>query len=191
MGWEALSHIRTNRLAVVRRVHALATTGRAHGIEPSGAAANVSVLPLCHVPAHASRACRAGFLKQMFVEAIVNILNIPQANPAPLADTITASATPILQQLQDLLTALRVNAQGRPELETLSQQLDQRYLDVDESITRGTMHLHYANQSLHALLTLLQSCPEDSTLNCDQIVTLLEPVRQELQTSHRLIGSVM
>lgn len=191
MGWEALSHIRTNRLAVVRRVHALATTGRAHGIEPSGAAANVSVLPLCHVPAHASRACRAGFLKQMFVEAIVNILNIPQANPAPLADTITASATPILQQLQDLLTALRVNAQGRPELETLSQQLDQRYLDVDESITRGTMHLHYANQSLHALLTLLQSCPEDSTLNCDQIVTLLEPVRQELQTSHRLICSVM
>lgn len=76
MGWEALSHIRTNRLAVVRRVHALATTGRAHGIEPSGAAANVSVLPLCHVPAHAFRACRAGFLKQMFVEAIVNILNI-------------------------------------------------------------------------------------------------------------------
>ncbi|WP_445989855.1 DUF1484 family protein [Chromobacterium haemolyticum] len=120
----------------------------------------------------------------------MNILNIPQANPAPLADTITASATPILQQLQDLLTALRVNAQGRPELETLSK-LDQRYLDVDESITRGTMHLHYANQSLHALLTLLQSCPEDSTLNCDQIVTLLEPVRQELQTSHRLIGSVM
>lgn len=191
MGWEALSHIRTNRLAVVRRVHALATTGRAHGIEPSGAAANVSVLPLCHVPAHASRACRAGFLKQMFVEAIVNILNIPQANPAPLADTITASATPILQQLQDLLTALRVNAQGRPELETLSQQLDQRYLDVDESITRGTMHLHYANQNLHALLTLLQSCPEDKTLNCDQIVTLLEPVRQELQTGHRLVCSVM
>ncbi|WP_161523001.1 DUF1484 family protein [Chromobacterium haemolyticum] len=123
----------------------------------------------------------------------MNILNIPQANPDPLADTITASAsaTPILQQLQDLLKALRVNAQGRPELETLSQQLDQRYLDVDESITRGTMHLHYANQSLHALLTLLQSCPEDSTLNCDQIVTLLEPVRQELQTSHRLICSVM
>ncbi len=170
---------------------ASATTGRAHGIEPSGAAVGYPVLPLCHVPAHASRACRAGFLKQMFVEAIVNILNIPQANPDPLADTITANATPILQQLQNLLTALRVNAQGRPELETLSQQLDQRYLDVDESITRGTMHLHYANQSLHALLTLLQSCPEDSTLNCDQIVTLLEPVRQELQTSHRLIGSVM
>ncbi|AXT45497.1 hypothetical protein D1345_04535 [Chromobacterium rhizoryzae] len=127
----------------------------------------------------------------MFVEVIVNIFNIPQANPDPLADAITASASPILQQLQDLLKALRVNAQGQPELETLSQQLDQRYLDVDESITRGTMHLHYANQSLHALLTLLQSCPEDSTLNCDQIVTLLEPVRQELQTSHRLIGSVM
>ncbi|NHR05095.1 DUF1484 family protein [Chromobacterium haemolyticum] len=123
----------------------------------------------------------------------MNILNIHQANPDPnaLAEAITANATPVLQQLQDLLTALRVNAQGRPELETLSQQLDQRYLDVDESITRGTMHLHYANQSLHALLTLLQSCPEDSTLNCDQIVTLLEPVRQELQTSHRLIGSVM
>ena len=73
----------------------------------------------------------------------------------------------------------------------LSQQLDQRYLDVDESITRGTMHLHYANQSLHALLTLLQSCPEDKTLNCDQIVTLLEPVRQELQAGHRLVCSVM
>ncbi|WP_162896932.1 hypothetical protein [Chromobacterium rhizoryzae] len=121
----------------------------------------------------------------------MNILNIPQANPDPLADTITASATPILQQLQDLLTALRVNAQGRPELETLSQQLDRRYLDVDESITRGTMHLHYASQNLHALLTLMQSCPEDSTLNCDQIVTLLEPVRQELQAGHRLVCSVM
>lgn len=129
----------------------------------------------------------------MFVEAIVNILNISQPNPDPdaLMETLAASATPILQQLQDLLTALRVNAQGCSELETLSQQLDRRYLDVDESITRGTMHLHYASQNLHALLTLLQSCPEDKTLNCDQIVTLLEPVRQELQTSHRLIGSVM
>ncbi|WP_152596942.1 hypothetical protein [Chromobacterium haemolyticum] len=123
----------------------------------------------------------------------MNILNIPQSNtdPSALAQAITASATPILQQLQDLLKLLHANAQGWPELETLSQQLDRRYLDVDESITRGTMHLHYANQSLHALLTLLQSCPEDKTLNCDQIVTLLEPVRQELQAGHRLVCSVM
>ncbi len=164
-------------------------------LSPLGLPWNVPVLPLCHEPAHASRACRAGFLKQMFVEAIVNIFNISQSNPDPsaLAETITASAsdTPILQQLQDLLTALRASAQGQPELETLSQQLDRHYLDVDESITCGTMHLHYANRSLHALLTLLQSCPEDKTLNCDQIVTLLEPVQQELQTSHRLICSVM
>lgn len=184
-----------SRMAATCYVHASATTGRAHGIEPSGAAVRVPVLPLCHAPAHASRACRAGFLKQMFVEAIVNMFNISQTNPDPsaLAETITASAsdTPILQQLQDLLTALRVSAQGQPELETLSQQLDRHYLDVDESITCGTMHLHYANRSLHALLTLLQSCPEDKTLNCDQIVTLLEPVQQELQTSHRLICSVM
>ncbi|BBH10760.1 hypothetical protein CH06BL_00080 [Chromobacterium haemolyticum] len=195
MGWEArFERFLANRLAATCYVlMRLPPPGGLMALSPLGLPWNVPVLPLCHEPAHASRACRAGFLKQMFVEAIVNILNIPQANPDPLADTITASAsaTPILQQLQDLLKALRVNAQGRPELETLSQQLDQRYLDVDESITRGTMHLHYANQSLHALLTLLQSCPEDSTLNCDQIVTLLEPVRQELQTSHRLICSVM
>ncbi len=188
-------YIRTNRLAAICHVHASAATGWVHGIEPSGAAADIPVLQLCHAPAHASRACRAGFPKQMFVEAIVNMFNISQTNPEPsaLAKTITASAsdTPILQQLQDLLTALRVSAQGQPELETLSQQLDRHYLDVDESITCGTMHLHYANRSLHALLTLLQSCPEDKTLNCDQIVTLLEPVQQELQTSHRLICSVM
>lgn len=75
---------------------ASATTGRAHGIEPSGAAVGYPVLPLCHVPAHAFRACRAGFLKQMFVEAIVNILNISQPNPDALKETLAASATPVL-----------------------------------------------------------------------------------------------
>ncbi len=46
-----------------------------------GAAVSAAVLPLCHEPAHAFRACRAGILKQMFVEAIMNILSFCRQHP--------------------------------------------------------------------------------------------------------------
>ncbi|KMN78987.1 hypothetical protein VK98_17130 [Chromobacterium sp. LK11] len=104
---------------------------------------------------------------------------------------MNANTAPALLQLQDLLQELRANAQGRPELEALCQSLDRRYLEVDEGLTRSVLRFHSATQSLQALMSLLLSCPENKTLNCDQIVALLEPVRQELQAGHRLICEVM
>ncbi|MDH0342189.1 hypothetical protein [Chromobacterium haemolyticum] len=64
---------------------------------------------------------------------------------------MNTQATPVLRQLQDLLQELRANAQGRPELEALCQNLDRRYLEVDEGLTRNVLRFDSATQTLMSL----------------------------------------
>ena len=93
MGWEARLISRSESLGRdLLCAVASATTGRAHGTEPSGAAVGYPVLPLCHVPAHAFRACRAGIPKAMLVEAIMNILSFYRQHPRPTQPTAMFTA---------------------------------------------------------------------------------------------------
>ena len=41
------------------------------------------------------------------------------------------------------------------------------------------------------MMTLLLNCQEDQQVNCEQMVALLEPIRQELQAGFRQISEVM
>ena len=95
---------------------------------------------------------------------------------------ITASARPSpLRQMHEQIKQLRIVTAGQGNLYALVKTLEQHYLQTDAGLTRGIVHLHTANQSLHAMLALLLNCPEEQQVNCKQIVTLLEPIRQELQ----------
>ena len=105
---------------------------------------------------------------------------------------ITASARPSpLRQMHEQIKQLRIVTAGQGNLYALVKTLEQHYLQTDAGLTRGIVHLHTANQSLHAMLALLLNCPEEQQVNYKQIVTLLEPIRQELQAGFTQMSEAM
>lgn len=96
-----------------------------------------------------------------------------------------------LQQLHEQIKQLRIVTAGQDETYALVKLMEQRYLQADESLTHGIVHVHAANQSLHALMALLQDSQEDKQVNCQQMAALLEPIRQELQAGFEQISDVI
>ncbi|RBH39050.1 hypothetical protein C3F00_042720, partial [Pseudomonas sp. MWU13-2860] len=97
----------------------------------------------------------------------------------------------LLQQLHLQIKRLRAVRAGHEGCDAIAENLEQHYLQADAGLTRGIVHVHAANQSLHAMMTLLLNCQEDQQVNCEQIVALLEPIRQELQAGFVQISEVM
>ncbi|MBK0413079.1 hypothetical protein JD974_01545 [Chromobacterium haemolyticum] len=96
-----------------------------------------------------------------------------------------------LQRLHEQIKQLRIVTAGQDETYALVKLMEQRYLQADESLTQGIVHVHASNQSLHALMALLQDSQEDKHVNCQQMAALLEPIRQELQAGFEQISDVI
>ncbi|NHR03866.1 hypothetical protein HA052_01530 [Chromobacterium haemolyticum] len=96
-----------------------------------------------------------------------------------------------LQQLHEQIKQLRIITAGQDEVYGLVKLLEQRYLQADEGLTHGIVHVHAANQGLHALMTLLRDSQENKQVHCDQMAALLEPIRQELQAGFVQISDVI
>ncbi|OQS35927.1 hypothetical protein [Chromobacterium haemolyticum] len=103
----------------------------------------------------------------------------------------TVQLQPPLLQLREQIRQLYLTTTGQDEANAMVSILEQYYLQADEALSRGIVHVHTANQSLHAMMTLLLNCQEDQQVNCEQIVALLEPIRQELQAGFVQISEVM
>ncbi|UJB32705.1 hypothetical protein [Chromobacterium sp. Beijing] len=97
----------------------------------------------------------------------------------------------LLQNMHEQIKLLRLATADQDTLYALAQNLEKYYLLADEGLIRGIVHIHSANQSLHAIMTLLLACPEDRQIHCEQIAALLEPIRQELLTGFTQISEVM
>ena len=106
--------------------------------------------------------------------------------------TSTVSTQPsLLQQMHEQIKQLRIATAGQDSTYAQVKTLEKYYLQADENLTHGMVHVHTANQSLHAMMSLLLHCPEDKQVNCEQMVALLEPIRQELQAGFVQISDVM
>ncbi|KMN78976.1 putative neuraminidase [Chromobacterium alkanivorans] len=97
----------------------------------------------------------------------------------------------LLQQMYQQIKQLRIATAGQDDAYALVKALEECYLQADENLTRGMVHLHTANQSLHAMMSLLLNCQENQQINCEQMAALLEPIRQELHAGFIQISDVM